>query len=111
MAATFSRVSMQSHRGPEKAQCSCCNLYFPAIELNSNEKCDKCDAQEQATMKDISIEMNHYPYIKQYVAMVLYTNAEGESASVCYYPIGKRAATKLLQALEAQYKVQGTINE
>jgi hypothetical protein len=111
MAATFSRVSMQSHRGPEKAQCNCCKLYFPASELNSNNKCDECDAQEQATMSNIRIELNYYKASKQYVAMVLYTNTDGESASVCYYPAGKRAATKLLQALEAQYKVQGTINE
>jgi hypothetical protein len=64
----------------------------------------------QTTMQDIRVELNYYATVKQYVAMVLYTNTEGESASVCYYPQGKRAATKLLQALETQYKVQGTIN-
>jgi len=61
-------------------------------------------------MRDIRIELNHYPYIKQYVAMVLYTDINGESASICYYPAGKRAAMKLLKALEVQYNVQGTFN-
>ena len=111
MASTFSRVSMRVPRGPERAQCPCCKLCFPTTEFNSNGKCDECDALEQATMSNIRIALNYYQAAKEYVAMVLYTNADGESASICYYPVGKRAATKLLQALEVQYKVQGTIND
>ena len=61
-------------------------------------------------MKDIKVEMNYYKQAKQYVAMVLYTDVNGESASICYYPNGKREATKLLKALEAQYSVKGSIN-
>jgi hypothetical protein len=110
--SSFPNITARPHRdlGASKAQCNCCKLYFPAIELNSNSKCDECDIKEQAAMSNIKIEMNHYPYIKQYVAMVLYTNASGESASICYYPNGKREAAKLLKALEMQYKVKGSIN-
>ena len=63
-----------------------------------------------ATMSNIRVEMNYYKQSKQYVAMVLYTDMDKERASVCYYPDGKREATKLFKALEAQYNVEGTIN-
>ena len=54
--------------------------------------------------------MNYYKQPKQYVAMVLYTDINNESASVCYYPHSKREAMRLLKALEAQYDVKGTVN-
>ena len=110
--SSFPNVTARPHRdlGTAKVQCKCCNLYFPAIETNSNGKCDDCDKKEQATMSNIRIEMNYYPYIKYYGAMVLYTDANGESASISYYPAGKKEAMKLLKALEAQYNVKGTAN-
>ncbi|OLE53470.1 MAG: hypothetical protein AUG51_12975 [Acidobacteria bacterium 13_1_20CM_3_53_8] len=61
-------------------------------------------------MSNIRVEVNCYKQSKQYVAMVLYTDMNNETASVCYYPTGKREATRILKALEAQYNVEGIIN-
>lgn len=110
MASTFSRVTMRTPNSPDRQQCTCCKLNIPVTEINPNDKCDECDAKEQATMRNIKVEVNYYKQTKKFAAMVLYTNADNESASICYYPSNKREARKLLLALELQYKVEGVKN-
>ncbi len=62
-------------------------------------------------MTNIRLEMNYYTCAKEWAVIVLYNDAEGESASLNWYFKSKSKASKQMTALEGQYQVKGTVNE